>query len=100
MGTQRLDGARAGFLIDIGNHDAGALGEEAPGDGIADAPGSAGNDGDLVVETHEHSLRSTRFIGGQEIKRNPAAIIKPQNLGKPSRRHPAPGPIGAGPPEG
>ncbi len=41
------DRGRAGVVVHVGNHDARALGEEAPGNGVADAAGAAGDDRNL-----------------------------------------------------
>jgi hypothetical protein len=41
-----------GLLVEIGDHDAGALAHEDNGDLLADAAGGTGHDGNLVLEAH------------------------------------------------
>ena len=63
------EGARrrlAGFGIDVGDGDARALGDVAPGNRVADAVRPAGHDRDLVLEPHAalriRGKRSTRRL--------------------------------------
>ncbi len=54
-----------GLLVDVGDHDGGALGGQFLGDAAADAAAGAGDDGDLVVKlAHEgDSFVSTALSG-------------------------------------
>ena len=60
-----LRGGLGGLLVDVGDHDGGALGGEFLGDAAADAAAGAGDDRDLVVKlAHEgDSFVSTALSG-------------------------------------
>ena len=50
-GVAEFGGVLGGtFAVDVGDDDAGALGDERPGDGAADAAGAAGDQGDRSLE--------------------------------------------------
>ena len=46
-------GGVGAFLVEVGDGDLGALAHEDAGDLLADAARGAGDDGDLVLETHD-----------------------------------------------
>src|SRR6059058_2222466 len=74
--AERIGDAHRAFAVAIGDDDARALGDELPGDALAESRCRAGDDGDLSCESHARSLlvkvSASAVVDGDRLQRREA----------------------------